>query len=223
MAHCTRDIGWLKKDLKVLRQLGPLVAPFARPDAFLQQAESLVIRTCFGFENPLPLRRLQFLRDCEQATIQMRGLPYALHDQLLPLLELRNSLAAGPERYPGLALDLRRLMPPDFLNRIRYNQLPHLLRYLRGLEIRAARAAANPEKDRLKAQAFTPYRERLDALLKNPPENTESRTKLNDLFWLIEEFRVSIFAQELGTARKASPTAIEDELRSLDDGQREPS
>ena len=77
----------------------------------------------------------------------------------------------------------------------RLTQLAHLPRYLRAVAVRAERAAVNPAKDAEKARALVAV-----CRLGNP----RAAAAREAFRWLLEEFRVSIFAQELGTAQPVS-------------------
>jgi len=44
------------------------------------------------------------------------------------------------------------------------------------------------------------------------PEKIQAR---EDLFWLLEEYKISLFAQELKTAVRVSPQRLEERLREL--------
>ncbi len=113
-------------------------------------------------------------------------------------------LLAVPKRYHGMENDVRRLAPDDFPARVPSGQLDEIPRYLRAVAVRAERAAVSPAKDADKARALAPF---ADWETRVPAEN-------HDAFrWLLEEFRVSIFAQELGTAQPVSPAR----LRALGD------
>ena len=104
-------------------------------------------------------------------------------------------MLAGPKRYAGLEQDVARLLPADFLARTPHARLTHLHRYLRAIQIRAERASLNPAKDAEKVQQLAPFR---DWEKRVPVEKREP------FRWLLEEFRVSLFAQELGTAQPVS-------------------
>ena len=43
----------------------------------------------------------------------------------------------------------------------------------------------------------------------------EKREAVEALRWMVEEFRVSVFAQELGTAQKVSPKRLCDKLEQV--------
>ncbi len=90
----------------------------------------------------------------------------------------------------------------DFPARTPPAQLAHLPRFLRAVAVRAERAAVTPAKDAEKAAALAPF---AGWEARVPPAQREA------FQWLLEEFRVSIFAQELGTAQPVSAQR----LRSL--------
>jgi len=215
--HCARDLAWLKKDLKILQNLGPLVSPLANPEEFHSHARQHLLRHLFHLEPLLPLQEERFTNLCKSASSTMKGLAHQFHDRLKAVLEFRNSLAARKQAYPGMDRDLARIVPPDFLQRIEYRQLINLRRYLKGLEVRADRFAVDPEKDVRKARGIEPLQRRLGRLLKKQPDEAQIRTRLNRLFWLLEEYRVSVFAQELGTAEKVSEKRIHSLLLQLEE------
>ena len=63
-----------------------------------------------------------------------------------------------------------------------------------------------------------PVSERLDLLLKTlrPDSSAEKRRALEELFWMIEEYKVSIYAQELGTAMRVSPKRLEEKIAEVE-------
>ena len=76
----------------------------------------------------------------------------------------------------------------------------------------------DPEKDRVKAEQPQKYSERLKGLLKtlHPESSAEKRRALEELFWMIEEYKVSVFAQELKTALPVSPKRLEEKIREIE-------
>jgi ATP-dependent helicase HrpA len=91
-------------------------------------------------------------------------------------------------------------VPPDFLARTPHARLLHLPRYLKAVLVRAERAAIHQAKDAEKARLLLPYAGWEKSVLE---ENREA------FRWLLEEYRVSIFAQELGTAVPVSVKRLE--------------
>ena len=92
---------------------------------------------------------------------------------------------------------LTALLPADFLRHTPFERLKHLPRYLRGMKARADRWKRDAPKDAQRAAELAPF---VAAARKAPVVESDFR-------WLVEEFRVSLFAQELGTAEPVSAAA----------------
>ncbi|MBC8012134.1 MAG: DUF3418 domain-containing protein, partial [Burkholderiales bacterium] len=97
--------------------------------------------------------------------------------------------------------DLAQLVPKTLLREIDYPRLTHLPRYLKALKLRADRWRQNPAKEAERSRALSPWIARQRTL---PRSDTR--------YWLVEEYRVSLFAQELGTAEAVSPQRLEREF-----------
>ena len=110
--------------------------------------------------------------------------------------------------------DLARLMPLDFLRQTPYDQVLHLSRFLKAIVIRGERAMLDPMKDRQKVEQVQPFQDAVDELMDSELTGAK-RDAVNALRWMMEEFRVSVFAQELGTAQKVSPKRLYDKLEQV--------
>jgi ATP-dependent helicase HrpA len=98
----------------------------------------------------------------------------------------------------------------DFLRTTPYARLAHFPRYLKAMKLRAERARKNPAKDAERQAQVAAY---TAAIRRLPPgEGAEA------LRWLVEEFRVSLFAQELGTAEPVSAVKLDRALAALQAG-----
>jgi ATP-dependent helicase HrpA len=98
------------------------------------------------------------------------------------------------------------------------HRLKHLPRYVQAVEIRARRAAVNFEKDQVKAVDLTPFTAGLDRLLQSltTTSSPEKRMAIEDFFWLIEEYKVSLFAQELRTAVPVSEKRLRGRMMEIE-------
>ena len=91
-------------------------------------------------------------------------------------------------------------------------RLPDVLRYLRGILQRLDKLATNPARDAGWQRQVEDVRAAYEDVLAN---NKPSR-ELSDVRWMIEELRVSYFAQTLGTAYPVSDKRIYRALDALD-------
>jgi ATP-dependent helicase HrpA len=153
---------------------------------------------------PYLLTAVAYTNAVAQAKQDLRGLVPKLGDWLKEIFTLRLALETHTQPYPGLAEDLAALLPPDFLRTTPFERVRHLPRYLRGRQVRADRWKRDAAKDAQRAAELAPF---VAAVKKRGPAAGELR-------WLVEEFRVSLFAQELGTAEPVSAVRLK---RTLDE------
>ena len=92
-------------------------------------------------------------------------------------------------------------------------RLAHLPRYLQGALDRVRGLSDNPGRDRQRMSEF----ERMAAAFAEAggvaPPPDDARPALVHARWLLEEYRISLFAQSLGTAEPVSPQRIQKALR----------
>ena len=160
-----------------------------------------VVETALTLEPIFPLTQARFQTLTERARRELPLLARQTGEAVGRVLALRRQVLASPKRYPGLEADVARLAGDDFPARTPPAQIAHLPRYLRAVAVRAERAALAPAKDAEKARALAPF---ADWETRVPPAQREA------FRWLLEEFRVSIFAQELGTAQPVSARRLHD-------------
>ncbi|MCX6502039.1 MAG: ATP-dependent RNA helicase HrpA [Microbacterium sp.] len=105
------------------------------------------------------------------------------------------------------------LIHPGFVSATGLARLAHLPRYLRAARDRVRALADNPGRDR---QRMTEYERMLAAFTEaggTIPPAPDAPPNLVHARWLLEEFRVSLYAQPLGTAEPVSPQRIMKALR----------
>ncbi|MCV2392740.1 ATP-dependent RNA helicase HrpA [Actinotalea sp. M2MS4P-6] len=86
-------------------------------------------------------------------------------------------------------------------------RLPHLVRYLRAAQHRLAKAAENVGRDESLAWQVAELAEELDDAVAAARARTPDPARdaaLEDVRWMLEELRVSLFAQQLGTPQPVS-------------------
>jgi ATP-dependent helicase HrpA len=95
---------------------------------------------------------------------------------------------------------LESLVHPGFVGEVGFERLAHYPRYLEGLRLRIERLKRDPAKDQVKLLEVQPFWRAWQRLVAARPADGE----VESLRWLIEELRVSLFAQELKTAEPVS-------------------
>ncbi|KGN41779.1 ATP-dependent RNA helicase HrpA [Knoellia aerolata] len=106
------------------------------------------------------------------------------------------------------------LVRPGFVADSGLARMPHLHRYLRAMLQRLEKAPANAREPQLQAQVDgveTAYADLLDAL----PATARRASEVSDIGWMIEELRVSLFAQSLGTAHPVSEKRVRQAIAAV--------
>jgi ATP-dependent helicase HrpA len=119
--------------------------------------------------------------------------------------------------------ELQRLVPKNFLTIYPSDFLSQLPRMVKALGIRAERARLSTEKDRAKAAQVEPFEAeyaRLAKLLAREPSPEKERL-LFELRWMIEEFKVSLFAPEIKTAFPVSAKRLAAKIKEIEAGWKE--
>jgi ATP-dependent helicase HrpA len=111
--------------------------------------------------------------------------------------------------YDDLREQLDALLTPGFLRELPTSRLAHYPRYLKAMRLRAERLRQDPAKDQQRLLQVLPF---WRDYLKHRAAGTEA---LDELRWLIEEWRVSLFAQELKTAEPVSAKRLMRALENL--------
>ncbi|MFF2372603.1 ATP-dependent RNA helicase HrpA [Agromyces sp. NPDC058110] len=103
---------------------------------------------------------------------------------------------------------LEALVPAGFVSATGLERLRHLPRYLDAINARVAKLVENPGRDRQAMNQFTPAFDAFEAAGGRMPIDPEAPERLVRVRWMLEELRVSLFAQELRTAETVSPQRI---------------
>ncbi|WP_460599345.1 ATP-dependent RNA helicase HrpA [Flexivirga lutea] len=116
-----------------------------------------------------------------------------------------------------LEQQLAALFHPGFVAETGLTRLRDLDRYLRGMLERIAKAPGDLARDRQRSEEVGVVEEERRKLLANLPKARHTDPDVVDLRWQIEELRVSLFAQRLGTPRPVSPQRIFKAMDAVED------
>jgi ATP-dependent helicase HrpA len=211
-----RDIAWLRNDLKDLKQLGALLLPLGDFNTVKASAWRHIQGHLFRCGEYLPLKESRFKKVLTRANEERRGIIPKLKDQLQALLEARQDISLLLEQkktskalvYPGMRAQLERIAPINLLDQYSFAELPHLTRFLKGMRLRAERAKDSIQRDIEKSQRIAPYQVR-QANLEKLAQAAEQQQQIKAYHMLLEEFKISVYAQELGTSQKVSEKRLD--------------
>ncbi|WP_299494467.1 ATP-dependent RNA helicase HrpA [uncultured Shewanella sp.] len=103
---------------------------------------------------------------------------------------------------------LDKLVFKGFVQSCGWQRLPDVLRYLKAIENRLDKLPVDPNRDRLHMHSISKVQAQLDAQVAKLTKNMPESEVLVEARWMIEEYRVSCFAQILGTAYPISEKRI---------------
>jgi ATP-dependent helicase HrpA len=109
------------------------------------------------------------------------------------------------------------LVPPGFLREVPPAVLRDYPRWLRALALRAERALRDPARDQARMLELKPF---ADALARARSAGVAHEPGWQELRWQLEELRVQLFAQELGTRTRISAKRLATTLARLEEGGR---
>jgi ATP-dependent helicase HrpA len=239
----SKEFAWLHRDLREMNRFAALAANFCPPDELQETAFENLKRHILPGEVFPALTEANFRAAVQQTRLQIPGLAMQLVDRVGMILKVREEVQrrcgpspalpmakpktlsdlsqlnlatkAAPKPANVWAEELDALLPPNFLAAIPFTQLAHLPRYLKALATRMERARLNPQKDKERALQLAPYLNALRQPETNSPKSAEARRRLEEFRWLVEEYKVSLFAQELGTAVPVSPQRLDQQRQRL--------
>jgi ATP-dependent helicase HrpA len=107
-----------------------------------------------------------------------------------------------PDATADVAQQLLRLVGKRFIATTPWPQLQHFARYLKAITLRLDKLRTDPARDALKLAELRPQEQRYWRLVAERKGAVDDR--MQEMRWLLEELRVSFFAQELRTPQPVS-------------------
>jgi ATP-dependent helicase HrpA len=96
------------------------------------------------------------------------------------------------------------LIYPGFVTATGYRRLPHLTRYLQGMQRRLDKLPENPARD----AANMAIAQRVEQAYQQAVADLPGDADAGEARWMLEELRVSLFAQTLGTQGPVSENRV---------------
>ena len=124
------------------------------------------------------------------------------------------ALPASDASADDMRTQLSRLVGPGFVAATGSRRLNDVLRYVRGIEYRLGKYPDDPVRDRARMLRVERMQQAYAVAVARLPGDPGKRAAAAALRWQLEELRISLFAQSLGTPKPVSEERI---LRALDD------
>ncbi|HEY4989367.1 MAG TPA: DUF3418 domain-containing protein, partial [Opitutaceae bacterium] len=146
-AELRYEFAWLERDLKKIRELGPLTATLAPAESLQADALQLFKNWVVSLPGASPDSAAAIKASSEAAKVKLRKEVPRFLAVLREVLDLRSQLLVFKDGHAGLEKDVNALIGPQFLRTTPMDRFWQLPRYLRAMKLRAGRWKKNPLKD----------------------------------------------------------------------------
>jgi ATP-dependent helicase HrpA len=199
---------YLEKNIPDLQKMAVAYMPLGTQDELKEQVIAVAMDRAF-LQAPLPACESDF----KQRVLDGRGRLTLIANEVarLALTVLTEYATAArkikdtksaPEATADVQQQLQRLVGKRFLQDTPWPALQHVPRYLKAMVMRLDKHRADPARDSARMADVKPQEQRFWRLVAERKGVTDER--MNELRWLLEELRVSLFAQELRTPQPVS-------------------
>lgn len=199
---------YLEKNIPDLQKMAVAFMPLGTAEELREQIVELALDRAF-LGDPLPTDAGAFARRIEEGRGRLtlianeiaRAAATVLAEWSAAQRKLKDSKPAK-ETADDVAAQLARLVGKRFVVTTPWAALGHLPRYLKGVQLRLEKWRADPARDAQRLAELRPLEQRFLRALAERKGHADAR--LDEYRWLIEELRISLFAQELRTPQPVS-------------------
>jgi ATP-dependent helicase HrpA len=199
---------YLEKNVPDLQKMAVAYMPLGTQEELREQIIEVALERAFMLE-PLPADEPSFKRRIEEGRGRLtlianevaRLAGTVLVEYAAAVRKIKDT-KSQPDATADATQQLQRLMPKRFLAATPWLQLQHFPRYLKAITLRLDKLRADPARDAARMAELRPQEQRYWRLVAERKGAVDDR--MQELRWLLEELRVSFFAQELRTPQPVS-------------------
>ena len=204
---------YLEKNIPDLQRMAMAYMSLGTSDELREQIIDLALDRAFLLD-PLPTNAASFKARVEEGRTRLNLITQevarlagtVLVDYAAAVRKLKDS-KPPKDVQDDIAAQLQRLMPKRFVVLTPYSQLQHVSRYLKAITLRLDKLRGDPSRDAQRLLELRPLEQRYTRRLADLKGVVDART--DEFRWLLEELRVSLFAQELRTPQPVSIKRLE--------------
>ncbi len=208
-------VDWLPK----IKETQLLASTLLSARDLQQQLALLIADRAFLADEPLPREessyRQRIVEAAERASVAVQQIAPLIHPMFQAYHQVRLELEdLPPARYQEALADVRHqlagLLPADFLSTTPWRWLEHFPRYLAAISYRLDKLRhGGQSRDAQALQQLAPLLQQHLSRAESHRQRGLVDPELEQYRWMLEEFRVSLFAQQLGTSLTVSQRRLE--------------
>jgi ATP-dependent helicase HrpA len=199
---------YLEKNIPDLQKMAVAFMPLGSQEDLRQQVIDVALDRAFLLD-PLPADQASFDRRLQEGrgrltliANEVARLASTILVEYAAVVRKIKDTRGHPDATADATQQLQRLVTKRFLNDTPWTALQHLPRYLKGIALRLDKLRADPARDAARMADVKPQEQRYWRLVAERKGQVDDR--MQELRWLLEELRVSLFAQELRTPQPVS-------------------
>ena len=209
-------MSYVQEHLTAPEKLALAASPYQNAAALLEDCRRAVVRRALDQRGPIRTQAV-FEQARDAISVTLVDDLFACVSLVARILTASREVERGIKSQNSLALlgplnDIRTqlagLLHPGFISAAGVDQLVHFPRYLGGMIDRLKTLANEPGKDRTRMSEFERMAKAYEDAGGTIPLTPNASAAIVETRWLLEEYRVSVFAQRLGTAQPVSPQRI---------------
>jgi ATP-dependent helicase HrpA len=209
-------MSYVQEHLTAPEKLALAASPYQNAAALLEDCRRAVVRRALDQRGPIRTQAA-FEQARDAISVTLVDELFACVSLVARILTASREVERGIKSQNSLALlgplnDIRTqlagLLHPGFISAAGVDQLVHFPRYLGGMIDRLKTLANEPGKDRTRMSEFERMAKVYEDAGGTIPLTPNASAAIVETRWLLEEYRVSVFAQRLGTAQPVSPQRI---------------
>lgn len=216
------------KNLLRGKNIGLRLASFGQAERLKDDLILAAIKQVCLVDEPIPRSRAAFEamlnRGRQQFTAQVQELETVLLKTADKILEIQSMLAERADKAlfqsvrDDIVEQLKQLTRPGFLFHTPLEWLRQYPQYLQGIIVRIEKSDAQIQKDHARQAELKPFLRRLDEYTQAEDDyQIWQNTALQTYRWMLEEFRLSLFAQPMKTSVPVSPKRLEKRLAMINE------
>jgi len=218
------EVKYLQRKLPNINVLSLRFTPFGNKQSLIADVLNAAVDETFIHGNDLPHTRDSFMKILSDNRFRLVTVAGQICDNLGQVFEQHRQVAKRLEGSISLSwiepsMDIKdQIASLIFSGFVTASGLPRLARlplYFQAIDKRLDAIDKAPDKDRRRRSEFLPVWERFKTLPDNKDDDPDYQAAYRDLRWAFEELRISLFAQDLGTAEKVSISRLEKRVQDL--------
>ncbi|WP_198674471.1 ATP-dependent RNA helicase HrpA [Idiomarina tyrosinivorans] len=212
----------LQKALSNKTKLAMYFNPWGKVDALIEDCIAAAVDLLVDYQQVRDGERYEAAKEHVRAELndQVEAIASSVEQCLVIAQQVKKRLKGNVslqqvQSHADMKAQLDGLIFPGFVVAHGAERLADIVRYLKALQRRQEKLRVDANKDRLHTLTLNELQQRYQALCEKQPKHLPLSDEVREIRWMIEELRVSFFAQTLGTRYPISEKRVKQALAEV--------